>query len=324
MPLSIAILLVIAGFALLALGGEILVRGAIAISRRLNVSPAVIGLTIVAMATSLPELAVSLLASLRGSADVAVGNVVGSNIFNMGAILGLTAVIFPPLRFREKLIRFDIAVMVAAAVGAWVVCRNLIVGRLEGVVFLALMAAFLGYRANHARRTRVVRGEGDESEIADELKTRRSPFNGIAAPVGFIVVGAALLTFGADVLVRGAVRIAEIAGLSERVIAVTLISAGTGLPELATAIMAGVRKHAAVAVGNVIGSNIFNVFGILGTVAVVRPVNVSSLLAGRDMWWMLGFSLIAVIPALHRGRRISRVEGVIALGCYVAYIATLL
>ena len=324
MSLSIAILLVLGGFVLLALGGELLVRGAIAISRRLNVSPAVIGLTLVAMATSLPELAVSLNAAFRGSPDMAVGNVVGSNIFNLAAILGLTAIIFPPLRFREHMIRFDIAVMVLAAIGAWFVSRDLVVGRLEATIFLALLATFLIYRASNAKRTTVSSGEGDASEIEEELETHRTRFNGVGGPVGLVLLGAGLLTGGADVLVRGAVVIAEFAGLSEHVIAVTLISAGTGLPELATAIMAGIRRHAAVAVGNVIGSNIFNVFGIMGTVALVKPLDVSPLLAGRDMWWMLGFSIIVIFPALHRGRRISRIEGMVALACYIVFIATLL
>jgi cation:H+ antiporter len=133
-----------------------------------------------------------------------------------------------------------------------------------------------------------------------------------------------MLTGGAEVLVRGAVQIAELAGVSERVIALTLVSAGTGLPEMATAIMAGFRKHAGVAVGNVIGSNIFNVFGILGTVALVRPIPVSHAIAGRDMWWMLGFCLVAIIPVAHRGRRISRFEGMLAVGAYLLYIVTLL
>lgn len=324
MSLPIAILLVLGGFVLLAFGGEVLVRGAIAISRQLNVSPAVIGLTIVAMATSLPELAVSLSASLRGSDDMVVGNVIGSNIFNMAAILGITAIAFPPLRFRERMIRFDITVMVLAAIAAWVVSRDLVVGRGEGIVFLLLLGAFLIYRTRKAKQPGITPGEGNASEIADELNMHQTRFKGIAGPVLLILLGAGLLTGGAELLVRGAVVVARVAGLSERVIAVTIISAGTGLPELAAAIMAGIRKHAAVAVGNVIGSNIFNIFGILGTVSLVRPINVSPLLAGRDMGWMLAFSLIAVIPVLHRGRRISRVEGIIALACYVVYIATLL
>jgi cation:H+ antiporter len=325
MSLPLALLLVVAGLAILAAGGELLVRGAVAVARELRMSPAVIGLTIVAMATSLPELAVSVLAALRGSPDVAVGNVVGSNIFNVAAILGLSAILFPPLLFRSRMLRFDVFIMMLAAVLALVVSRDGLVGRPEGIVFLALLAAFLFYRGRQARQL-----DADPDEAAGELTETVQTIGadvgtlGVAASVGFIVVGAAMLTGGAEVLVRGAVRLAELAGVSERVIAVTLVSAGTGLPELATSIIAGMRKHAGVAVGNVIGSNIFNVFGILGTVAVVRPVAVADQLATHDMVWMIGISVIAVYAVALPRRRISRFEGALALAAYVVYVMTLL
>jgi cation:H+ antiporter len=322
MSLPVAILMVLAGLAILAVGGEVLVRGAVALAKKLRVSTAVIGLTVVALATSLPELAVSLLAALRGSPDVATGNVVGSNIFNMAAILGLTAIFFPPLRFIASMIRFDVAIMFIAAALAVVVSRDLTVGRHEGFVFLLLLTAFLVYRVRTARRVEPV--EGAAEEIEAEVGAHETKVSGVGGSVTLILLGALMLTGGAEVLVRGAVRIAELAGVSERVIALTLVSAGTGLPELATAIMAGIRRHAGVAVGNVIGSNIFNVFGILGTVALVQPIPVAVQIAGRDMWWMIGFCLVAVIPVIHRGRRISRFEGALAVAAYVLYIATLL
>jgi len=325
MSLPIALLLVVAGLAILAAGGELLVRGAVAVARQLRMSPAVIGLTIVAMATSLPELAVSVLAALRGSPDVAVGNVVGSNIFNVAAILGLSAILFPPLLFRARMIRFDVGIMMLAAVLCLGVSRNRLVGRPEGIVFLVLLAAFLVYRGRQARQ---LDAEPDEAvgELTEEVQTlaARAGARGVAVSMALIVVGAAMLTGGAEVLVRGAVRLAEIAGVSERVIAVTLVSAGTGLPELATSIIAGIRRHAGVAVGNVIGSNIFNVLGILGTVAVVRPVPVSDQLAVHDMLWMIGISLVAVYPVVRPGRRITRLGGALALAAYVVYVMTLL
>lgn len=322
MGLPVAILLVVAGLAILALGGEVLVRGAVAVSKQLKVSTAVIGLTVVAMATSLPEMAVSVLAALRGSPDVATGNVVGSNIFNIAAILGLTAALFPPLFFRANLIRFDIGVMLFAAIATVIVAGDGRVGRGDGIVFLVFLAAFLLFRVSQARKAEPAGVE--EAELEETLKTPPKRVGGVGGSVALIVVGAGMLTGGAEVLVRGAVRIAELAGVSERVIALTLVSAGTGLPEMATAIMAGIRKHAAVAVGNVIGSNIFNVFAILGTVAVIRPVPVAPRIAGWDMWWMLGFSVLALFPVIHRGRRISRFDGVVALLAYGVYIATLL
>jgi cation:H+ antiporter len=322
MSLPVAILLVLAGLVILATGGEVLVRGAVAAARRLRVSTAVIGLTIVAVATSLPELAVSLMAALRGSPDVATGNVVGSNIFNLAVILGVTAVCFPPLRFRANLIRFDIGMMLVAALGAVVAVQNHMVSRLEGVVFLVVLSGFLAYRVSQARKADP--GALDETAIEEEIKTHEAPVGGVVGSVGLVLLGAAMLTGGAEVLVRGAVRIAVLAGVSERVIALTLVSAGTGLPELATAVMAGRRRHAAVAVGNVIGSNIFNVLAILGTVALVSPVPVAQRIVSWDVWWMLGFSVLALFPVIHRGRRLTRFDGLVALGAYALYIATLL
>jgi len=196
------------------------------------------------------------------------------------------------------------------------------VSRPEGIIFLILLAMFLAYRARQARVPDVPEGEGAQTEIESELHESRTQRLGLA--LGLIVLGAALLTVGAQILVAGAIEIARIAHVSERVIALTLVSAGTGLPELATAIMAGRRGHSAVAVGNVIGSNIFNVFGILGTVAIIKPAQVSDRLATYDMWWMLGFCLVALFAVFHRGQRISRVEGSLALAIYVLYLYTLL
>jgi len=317
MGLIPAILATVAGFVLLAFGGEVLVRGAVSVSRRLGISTAVIGLTVVAMATSLPELAVSLAAVLHGSSEVAVGNVVGSNIFNMAVILALTAVLFPPLQFRAKLIRLDVAVMTGTVMLAVVMARDGAITMREGVILLSLLAAFLLYRARSAR-------DADETDIAAELEPREASPPGLIRAFALVAGGAALLTVGGEVLVRGAVVIAEAAGVSERVIAVTLVSVGTSLPELATCIMAGLRGHSAVSIGNLIGSNIFNTCGILGTVAVVRPVHVAQAFIDRDMWWMMGFCLVAIVPAILRGRGISRADGVLALGAYLVYLVTLL
>jgi cation:H+ antiporter len=319
MSLPVAILLVLAGLTILAFGGEVLVRGAVALSKKLRVSTAVIGLTIVALATSLPELAVSLLAALRGSPDVATGNVVGSNIFNIAAILGICAVAFPPLKFIAQMIRFDVTIMILASGAALLVMRDHVVGRAEGITFLVLLTVFLIYRVRATQRVDV-----PADAIEHEVEQHKAGVKGVTGSVVLIFLGAVMLTGGAEVLVRGAVRIAELAGVSERVIALTLVSAGTGLPELATAIMAGIRRHAGVAVGNVIGSNIFNVLGILGTVAIVQPVPVAVEIVSRDMWWMLGFCLIAVLPLLKTGRVISRFEGTLAVAAYVVYISTLL
>ena len=325
MSLLHASLAVLGGLAALAVGGEVLVRNAVTMARRLNVSTAVIGLTLVAMATSLPELAVSLTAARQGSFEIAVGNVVGSNIFNLAVILGISAIFFPPLRFRGNLIRFDMFAMTAAVVVLVVFSRGDTpqLGSTHGIIFLILLTGFIVYRIRGARTGDVPEGEGAETEIEHELHGPRH--RNLALSIVLILVGAATLTGGANLLVGGAMRIAEFAGLSERVIAITLVSVGTGLPELATAIVAGRHHHSAVAVGNVIGSNIFNVFGILGTVAVLHPpISISVNIATRDMWWMLAFCHLALLSVLRPSRSIPRLEGIIALGIYGVYITTLL
>ncbi len=338
MTLTVAAILVVSGLILLVAGGETLVRGAVAAARILRISPAVVGLTIVAFATSLPEMAVSLLAALRGSPDDAVGNVVGSNIFNLAVILGLSSLLFPPLMFRSQGVRKDIAAMFLSSILAAVWLGGGQVSRLEGILALSFLALFLTWRVRDARRyggadaaaTGAVRPGSPGADVpaggprADRLQEARPPRPSIVVPVLQVIFGAVVLTGGAEILVRGAVHIAHVAGVSERIIAITLVSAGTGLPELATAVVAGVRKHAGVAVGNVVGSNIFNVCGILGTVSVVHPVRVSPEIAGGDVRWMLGFCLVALFPALHPGRRLSRIEGLIAIAAYGLYLAWLL
>ena len=315
MSLTLAVILVLAGLALLAGGGELLVRGAVAASQRLRIPLAVVSLTVVAFATSLPELAVSLMAALRGSPDVAVGNVVGSNIFNIAAIVGLSAMLFPPLYFRSPKLRLDFLMMLLAAAFAIFFSRDLFVARWEGILFLAVLTVFLILRVKNMR--------GDPVEDTGTLGSEKLAPGGAVGAVILIFIGAGLLTGGAELLVRGAVVIAHTAGVSERVIALTLVSAGTGLPELATAIVAGIRKHGSVAVGNVIGSNIFNVLAILGTVAVVSPVTVAKRIFQIDMWWMLGFSVIALFPVFIRHKQLARIVGAIVFVVYIAYVVTL-
>jgi len=315
MSLTLALVLVIAGLALLAGGGETLVRGAVAASQRLRISLTVISLTVVAFATSLPELAVSLMAALRGSPDVAVGNVVGSNIFNIAAIVGLSAILFPPLYYRSVTLRLDFMMMMLAVAFAIFFSRDLLVARWEGILFVAVLAVFISLRVKCCQKQ-----DAAATETAETKKLRRG---GALKAIILVFVGAGLLTGGAELLVRGAIVIAHQAGVSERVIALTLVSAGTGLPEMATAIVAGIRKHGTVAVGNVIGSNIFNVLAILGTVAIVSPVTVAKRIFQADMWWMLGFSLIALLPVFVRQKQLARVAGAIVFVVYITYVVTL-
>lgn len=323
MVLTTAILSVLGGFVLLASGGEVLVRGAVATARRLRVSPTMIGLTVVAMATSLPELAVTITAAGKGNPDVAVGNVVGSNIFNLAVILGVSAIFFPPLRFRANMLRLDILLMTAAGGLMLFFAHDSTMVKSDGIIFLGLLAAFLAWRARGARLPDIPTGEGAPEEIESELHEAKP--RPLALYIVMILAGAGLLTVGAKLLVPGAITIADFAGISERVIALTLVSAGTGLPELATAIAAGRRGHSAVAVGNVIGSNIFNVFGIMGVALLIKsPIPIATEIISRDLWWMLGFSTAALVLVLRPSRSIPRIAGIVALAIYALYLTTLL
>jgi len=306
--MAVAVLFVVIGLALLAGGGELLLRGALAFARRLHISPVIVGVTIVACATSLPELAVSVVATIGGSPDVAVGNVVGSNIFNLAAILGLSAILFAPLAVGGRSIRIDVMVMVVTSMVAIGFGADRGIGRPAGVTLLLLLGAFLWYRVRVARANPHPPPEGESHPR-------------LLIAILLVVLGSGLLTVGADVLVRGAITLARLGGVSERVIAITLVSAGTGLPELTTSIVAGVRRHTAVAIGNVIGSNIFNVCGILGTAALVRPLTVNPTIATYDVIWLLGFSLAVLIPTW-RGK-MGRFDGAIMLLAYLIYVYTL-
>lgn len=308
------------GLGALAGGGELLVRGAVNVSRLLRVSQVVVGLTMVALATSLPELAVSLLAAFRGSPDVAVGNVVGSNMFNIAVIIGSSALLFPPLQFRSSKSLVDVGVMILASLLVIVLGWNGWLGTVEGAVFLLGLAVFLWIRIRGARQSDA---ELLEVDVQVALEPHGGTPRGVLVSILWVALGAALLTGGAEFLVRGAIYIAREKGISERVIAITLVSAGTGLPELATSLVAGLRRHTAVAIGNVIGSNIFNVFGILGAVALVHPIPASAKLIRHDALWMLGISLLALVPVLKPGRTVTRLEGGALLAAYTGYLVWL-
>lgn len=321
MSLVAALGLVAAGLALLAGGGEILVRGATSLARMARVTPAVIGLTIVAMGTSLPELVVSLVASLGGQPDVAVGNVVGSNIFNVAVIVGLAAVLLP-LTVHGEAVRLEWPFMFVASFIALLLFRDGQVDRLEGAFFLVSLVLFTAYVVRLAR-TQVRATEERLLERRVEALTLRGQLVGAAIQVGVVLLGIALLVGGARLLVSGAVALAIRAGLSQVAIGLTIVAGGTGLPELAASVAAARRRQADLALANVIGSNIFNVLGILGVTALVRPVPVARQIVTSDAWWMLGFALLLFATML-RGRRISRWEGGALLAAYAVYLWQLL
>jgi cation:H+ antiporter len=321
-----AVALVVFGLILLAGGGEALVRAATTIAEIAGVSPAVIGLTVVAIGTSLPELVVSLVAALRGEPDLAVANVVGSNIFNIAATLGLTALIIP-LPVHGSAVRLEWPVMFVASLVCLLVSRGGVIDRVEGGILLVALVVFIAYTVHIARRDV---GAAEARQLAEQVESRDidRPAGAAGPPrilvtLAILAVGIGALVGGGRLLVDGAVALARLGGLSERVIGLTIVAGGTGAPELATSLVAAFRKRTDVAVANMIGSNIFNVLGILGVTALIAPVHVDPALARSDMWWMIGTSLL-LLPLMRTGARLARGEGVILLGAYAAYLWVLL
>lgn len=332
-PLT-AVGLVVLGLVLLAGGGEALVRAATTLASIAGVTPAVIGLTVVAIGTSLPELAVSVIAAAQGQPDLAVANVVGSNIFNVAAALGVTALLHP-LPVHGAAVKREWPFMFFASVVCLLVSLDGSIGRGEGAAFVLVLALFIAYAVRVARRE--VAGV-EASELAAEVEARdidvahvttaappaaakRNP--AVLVPLVVLAVGIAALVAGGRFLVDGAVAIARTAGLSERVIGLTIVAGGTGAPELATSIMAAVRRRTDVAVANMVGSNIVNVFGILGITALIAPVPVAPAMVRSDMLWMIGTAVL-LLPVMRSQATITRLEGGVLLAAYVVYVTLLL
>lgn len=308
------ILYILASIVVLFAGAEGLVRGSASMAIRLGLTPLVAGLTVVAFGTSAPELVVSIKAALEGQGDIAVGNVVGSNIFNVGIILGLSALICP-LPVKWTLIRIDAPIMVAVSLlvplafrsgtCSPAVCAAFVAGLLAYVVMTVLMA-----RRNTSTNIREEFDEGVPHVSKSGLWD-----------IGLIIGGLGLLIVGANLLVRNAVALATDLGVSEAVIGLTIVAAGTSVPELATSIVAAVRKQPDIAVGNVVGSNIFNILGILGISGLIHPLTVTNIRA-LDHLAMIAFA-IALVPMLWSGRLLKRLEGAILVAGYAAYLVAL-
>lgn len=307
--------LVVAGFALLILGAEALVHGGVAVARRLHVSPLLIGVTIVAYGTSTPELIVSVNASLNQAYGIAVGNVVGSNIFNILFILGLTALIAPITVSARAIGRDGLFALVAAGLFIWLALRMPALGWFEGVLMLLILLAMLIFSYGQESAA------GAEPDGSRHMRDRPLEHSAII-DVGLILVGIALLMLGAEVLVKSAVGIARANGISEAVIGLTLIAAGTSLPELVTSVVAAIRGNSDIAVGNVVGSNIYNILAILGVASMLGPVEIDREIVSLDMWVMLA-ATVALFPPLLFANRIGRFYGLLLLVGYVAYVAFL-
>ncbi|MDH5672235.1 MAG: calcium/sodium antiporter [Myxococcales bacterium] len=315
-------LLVLVGLVLLVAGGEALVRGASGVALIARVVPAVIGLTIVAAGTSMPELVVSTQAALEGSPGLAVGNVVGSNIFNIGAILGLTALL-APLPIQGNTVRLEWPVMMLAALQLHLLSRDGIVDRLEGAFLLGAMVAFTAYAVWLGRMATADGGGTDGTGQLATASFGRVGRAALAPNLAAIGIGIGLLAGGSTALVRGAVGVASGLGVSETVIGLTIVSAGTSTPELVTSLMAARRGQADLAVGNVVGSNIFNVLGILGATALILPLPVPPEIIARDNGWMIAASLL-LFPLMRSGMRVTRAEGAVLLVGFCVYTTLLL
>lgn len=313
------LILLAAGLVLLVVGAELLVKGASRLASIAGISPLVIGLTIVAFGTSAPEMAVSIGAAWAGSVDLALGNVVGSNIFNVLLILGVSALIVP-LVVHQQLVRFDVPLMIAASVVVFLMGLDGRLGRIDGIILFTCILIYTGYLIVQSRKAgaAAVAADGEQEEA---VKKSGSTYlhNGL-----LILGGLVMLVLGSGWLVDAAVEIAQYFGVSELVIGLTIVAAGTSLPEVATSVIAAIRGERDIAVGNVVGSNIFNLLAVLGLASVVSPsgIAVNEAALQFDLPVMIGVA-IACLPIFFAQYTISRWNGAVLLFFYIAYTSYL-
>jgi len=310
------LLLVAAGLVLLFVGGEGLVRGSVAIAERLGISKLLIGLVIVGFGTSTPELLVSVNAALDGAPEIALGNVIGSNIANVLLIIGVAALIAPVRNWDRTAVREALVATLVSLV-AFALVQGEVITRIEGLAMLAVLAGYLFSSYWLEKRSREQKTFQHQTEEFEDIPLKR-PW---LAPV-LALGGIAALVFGADMLVEGAVNIARDFGVPDAVIGLSLVAIGTSLPELATAIVAAIRRHSDVVLGNVIGSNIFNILAILGVTVVIQPIEVSARFRDMDTPVMLGAALFLLV-LLFASRSIGRLWGALMLAAYAVYMVVL-
>ncbi|MDD5457948.1 MAG: calcium/sodium antiporter [Phycisphaerae bacterium] len=321
MQTFLAIFLLIVGLAILWKSADILVAGAVGLAERFSVSPLIVGLTVVAFGTSAPEAAASIAAALRHTGDIAIGNVYGSNIANLALIGGICAIISPTAIHLAVLKREIPILLVATLILAPLVFGGLIT-RGEGVILLIAFAAFIIITiyaaAKEAKKEPRIIAQ-IQQDIHQEVKTqpKKTGMNVI-----FVIAGLIGLAVGADIAIRGAVSIGMKIGLSQAVIGMTIIALGTSLPELATSVAATIKGHDDISIGNLIGSNIFNTLMVVGAASTIRPLEISHRLAGTDYWIMAAVTAAFVAMAA-LGKKLSRLDGVILVTIYIAYIGYL-
>ncbi len=308
-------LLLFLGLVLLVVGGEFLVRSSVALSFKLHLSKMVIGLTVVSFATSAPELLVSLQAALNGFSDISLGNVLGSNIANIGLVLGITAII-SPLAIDKDFYKLNWPVMMIVSLALYFILDSgRIISRTEGVALVLMLFVFLWILIKRAKGQRETMPVDDG---IDEGLSKTSNFKIIV----WLLIGAVSLYAGSEFLVSGAVSLAEQFGVSERVIAVTMIAVGTSIPELAASVIAALKQEKAISLGNLIGSNIFNICSVLGITAIIQPIAVKSEeVLSNDIFWMIGFAgVLMPLAFLPKAFQLGRKRGVLLLSAYAIFI----
>lgn len=312
------LVLFVFGLALLVMGAEVLVKGASRLASAVGISPLVVGLTVVAFGTSAPEMAVSVQAALSGQAgaDIAIGNVVGSNIFNVLFILGLSAVI-APLVVVQKLVRVDVPLMIAVSVLVLIMALDGNLSRVDGALLFAGIIAYTIFAIVQSRRESAAVVREFDEELGEKGGRGKSL---LLINIAFILVGLAMLVLGSYWLVEGAIAIARAIGVSELIIGLTIVAAGTSMPEVATSVTAAIKGERDIAVGNVVGSNIFNILAVLGLSSLVAPggINVSQSVLDFDIPVMIAVA-VACLPIFFTGYAIARWEGFLFLAYYIAY-----
>ncbi len=309
-----SILFIFLGLGLLVIGGDFLVRAAVGLSLKLKLSKMIIGLTVVSFATSAPELLVSIQAAIDGFSDISLGNVIGSNIANIGLVLGVTAII-TPLSIDKYFYKFNWPVMMLLSFSLYFILKSgNEISTLEGVALVAILLVYLVLLISRANSRPV----DDASQQFDDNLAVVSNFKIIV----YLLIGAVTLYFGSMWLVDGAVALASTLGVSERVISITMIAVGTSVPELAASVIAALKKEKALSLGNLIGSNIFNIASVLGITAIIKPIAVKSQeLFTNDLWWMLGFAGVLIpLAFLPNKFEIGRIKGLVLLACYCVFI----
>ena len=321
MQILLQLLLLIAGFIFLVKGADWLVEGAAGIAEKAGISKLVIGLTIVAMGTSAPEAAVSISASVKNSADIAVGNVLGSNIMNILVILGLTAVI-TPLAVQASTVKYEIPfVFFISVIFALIGLLDGQIGRLDGVILWVLFIAYLTYLYFMSKADRANRYLGEEHEEDEEEEEKPRPVWQLAV---LFLVGLALIVFGSNLAVDAATAIAKLIGVSERFIGLTIVALGTSLPELVTSVTAARRDEADIAVGNIVGSNIFNLLFVIGTAALIAPVAYESKFIFDSVVAVLSVVILWICVFFFKRRTLQRWGGIVMLVCYALYFGYIL